>query len=341
MSANVNLNLHGDVTKPLEKATEGTTKGLGRLFSCFFGKWEANNQRYQALSEAQTEQDCKAIQQGNALFRDGNFFSLPIVSTGSLILDAERSQKSQNLYGNLKVAYEVLKDIPDYEIPDEEVDPDFIARWRREAKVIGKEELQSTWGRILAEEIKTPGSISYRTLDIVKNMTVEEANLFVKVAPFVCDGRLIMKFPEKSTFIPYTYSDLCVLEACGLISGGVDDTKIRTIYEVTITKENTDHLHYVFLFNGLSVFSEVQNRKMSLSGSFLTKAAKELYGIVTCNKFPQEGIETLMNTIRVEGKQEGKITAYLSNKRVLNFTHPLYERDLSKKISDLDELVSL
>jgi Protein of unknown function (DUF2806) len=69
-------------------------------------------------------------------------------------------------------------------VPDEKPDEDWIARFFDYAKNISSEQMQSLWGKILAGEIKQPGSFAVRTLDILRNISQQESELFVEVAQY-------------------------------------------------------------------------------------------------------------------------------------------------------------
>ncbi len=107
---------------------------------------------------------------GRADFQNGELVELDAtgLDTTALYLEHEAEQELENVAGNVNVALQVLKDVPDEQVADDDVSADFFARWRREAKVIGDSDLQEVWGRLLAEEIKKPESVSYRTIDVIK-----------------------------------------------------------------------------------------------------------------------------------------------------------------------------
>lgn len=139
--------------------------------------------------KAQAERDAKAIEAGETRF-DGTATS-PVLPMPNMspnvpleylpILEGHR-QESNNLNANLGIALSILADTEDDKISDEPVSPDWFARWRREAQVIGDHELQNLWGRILAEEVKKPQSISLITLDALKCVTSADAALFCNAA---------------------------------------------------------------------------------------------------------------------------------------------------------------
>lgn len=73
------------------------------------------------------------------------------------------------------------------EPPRRRVEEDWLSRWRDSAGEVSAEELQALWGRVLAGEVKSPGSFSLRTLEFLKNLSKEDAQRIEKLAPFIVD----------------------------------------------------------------------------------------------------------------------------------------------------------
>jgi uncharacterized repeat protein (TIGR03899 family) len=69
-------------------------------------------------------------------------------------------------------------------VPEERPDDDWVTRFFDSAQDIRSTQMQELWGRILAGEIKKPGSYSLRTLEFVKNLTKQEAEVLEKLGRF-------------------------------------------------------------------------------------------------------------------------------------------------------------
>jgi hypothetical protein len=85
-------------------------------------------------------------------------------------------------------------------VPEERPDPDWVARFFGSAEDITSQQLQELWGRILAGEIRKPGSYSLCTLQLVRNINQEDAELFERV------GRLALR-PGAVAMIPVEDKD--------------------------------------------------------------------------------------------------------------------------------------
>lgn len=85
------------------------------------------------------------------------------------------------------------------------------------AKDVRDEEAFAYWGKLLANEIRRPGSISVKTLDILRTFDSKNAESFSKIAPFIL-----------ADFIPETDFEFCnvsvydfnILESFGLFFSG-------------------------------------------------------------------------------------------------------------------------
>jgi hypothetical protein len=93
-------------------------------------------------------------------------------------IDYQQNKKQLNLETVTAFAAEELKN--EEPITDEPVDEDWTTRFFNIAEDISNEEMQALWGRILAGEIKKPKSYSLRTLELLKNLSKEEAECFMK-----------------------------------------------------------------------------------------------------------------------------------------------------------------
>ena len=103
-------------------------------------------------------------------------------------------------------------------------DSDWTARFFRIAEDITTEQMQALWGKVLAGEVKRPGSFSLRTLDILKNISQKEAETFVRVAQiaFLIENKTFVPNPDRYKFLQDHFGigflDLLLLREIGLLS---------------------------------------------------------------------------------------------------------------------------
>lgn len=124
---------------------------------------------------------------------------------------------------------------------DKQYSFDWFIRYYEASGNISDKEMQILWAKILAGEIEKPSSYSLRTLDVLRNMSKEEAECFVKI----CNASI--KIESKKYVIPadqdylskngIDYSDILMLEEIGLINSGSgihinDDLESNTEYKL-------------------------------------------------------------------------------------------------------------
>jgi hypothetical protein len=115
-------------------------------------------------------------------------------------------------------------------VSSELVDPDWFAEFVNNCQDVSNEDMQTVWAKVLAGELVRPGSFSKRTLNFVRLLSMDEANLFTRFCSFVwvVDG-----FREAQHFRPpgardeirrlgLSLDDLLRLHAIGLCHSPTD-----------------------------------------------------------------------------------------------------------------------
>ncbi|MBR1910809.1 MAG: DUF2806 domain-containing protein [Treponema sp.] len=157
----------------------------------------------------------------------------------------------------------------------EPVNPDLLARFIEAGQDVSDDDLQNLWAKILAGEIVKPKTCSLRTIDILKNMSKDEFDMFLKVCPFVMDDVI---FSDSHLLLDkgITTATILILDECGLL---IDTGLIRTV-QLTGKEEkifNTDK--YILL---------AKRRLPSMTSFFLTvypltESGRKLYSLSDCN----------------------------------------------------------
>ncbi len=150
---------------------------------------------------------------------------------------------------------------------------------------ISESQMQLIWGKILAGEIKEPGSFSIRTLDLLRKMSSDEANLFAKISPFI----LRCKGDSTGNLIDYFLMD--GLNGQLLKKYGIDFPKILLLNEAGLIIDNTwisfaieiepAQTEYISGITGKIAVKNLgtETYKLSHSAFLLTEAGKELWKI--------------------------------------------------------------
>ncbi|MFK2125286.1 DUF2806 domain-containing protein [Bacteroides fragilis] len=169
MGALIEINTDG-----LAKLGETICYGTG--LAAFGRKKMANAEAYAAIKQAETEVKVELLKlKGQEEI--ANYIS------------ARESRKMNNVKSVVEKATSHF--IEGEKVSDEPVNIDWTNRFFSIVEDISDETLQDIWGRILAGEVKQPNSFSLRTLDLLRNITKEEAELFVKASRFYIEKNFI------------------------------------------------------------------------------------------------------------------------------------------------------
>lgn len=220
-------------------------KGIGSLFR----PWQSRRdgfaaievKRAERLALAQAEVEAQRILRGDATYSleqrrlishaVSNAFSAPtedpaIDDASAQILEgvgaaivADTIRKEVNVTKALLFAEEALADAngtPSDESPSNE----WFTRWRESAGQVSTEEVQELWGRVLAGELKKPGAFSLRTLDFVRNLDKNDAELLARIAQYRIDDCVFI--PEDKDFFStrqLNFDRMLDLQELGVIAG--------------------------------------------------------------------------------------------------------------------------
>ncbi|MCA7990414.1 DUF2806 domain-containing protein [Burkholderia cepacia] len=219
-------------------------KGIGSLLKPWQtrrdGRAETTNRAEEMLLLAQAERDASDVRAGKKkVHREGKRVLLleqnaevvdgraePQLDIASVMGAASQARAAQAVLDEVNVAKSILHAESllhdDTQEPnDKPLNSDWLRNWRDGAARVSSDELQSLWGKILAGEVKTPGACSLRTLDFIKNLSVDEARQIEKVCPFVVDRLHIFKYGVigvKERGLDYGY--FMFLEELGLVNTG-------------------------------------------------------------------------------------------------------------------------
>ncbi len=150
---------------------------------------------------------------------------------------------------------------------------DWIHIYFESAKNTSDTYMQSVWAKVLAKELSEPNSFSYKTLDILKNMSVEEFVLFEKLTTLSVNNIIVSgEYLKRHGFY---WLNLQKLKEYGLIS--LDGS------ERTVTVNANDKSHQIINNQFVLLFQNEANNKYEkqVECYLLTNVAKELLKIVS------------------------------------------------------------
>lgn len=213
------------------KLIEVIAKGIGTAWNPIQIRLEASAKAYEIKKIAEavnsTNDAQKSIEYngGNlTVISDKGYFPTEVYAELSTrITDRtmyQQAKKQLNLENTIYFAKEEF--ISGETVSNEPLDDDWITRFFNIAEDINNEQMQHLWGRILAGEVKQPKSFSLRTLEVLRNLSPAEAEIFHKVSQYAIEdsaGHFIIKdlnYLEKNFDIKF--SDLLLLTDLGLLS---------------------------------------------------------------------------------------------------------------------------
>lgn len=162
--------------------------------------------------------------------------------------------KAANFLHVAELADQVFKqDYQNKADENQKYDFDWYMRFYDIVGNISDEEMQALWARILAGEIHRKGTYSLQLLDILKNFTQKQAELFNRVCShcFISgDNVYIPNDNEYLQFANITYRDILDLDALGLInSSGTTSLSVKVQPDRPALFGN-DMLRMVIEYNG-------------------------------------------------------------------------------------------
>lgn len=282
LAKEINLSLVNlpNIKFDFNKLIDPTAKGLNKIFDTIWGEKHANKIRHILLTEAQTKADIELINAGVATYDpEEKTVTKNTEAIKNLLVSAIQDEEIINLLQCSRQAAKYLEEISD----DVEISQDFINRWRNEAKLISSDELQSIFGGILASEMNHPGNISLRTLDIVKNLSKEEAEHFLLASKSILWGKFIYDTPDRH-IIYAQLNDTGLLRKNSVINYGSGTTGWPQKY-FNINNENKE-CTYIETSQDIFVLDGNASINISSKGIHLSKAGQELYRAMQLDEQP-------------------------------------------------------
>lgn len=210
----------------------------------------------------------------------------------------QEMKKQQNIDSVVGVAYSRLERVTS--VSNIPVDSDWISEFFDNVANVSNEKMQILWGKILAGEVENPGQFSKRTLDSLKKLTQNEAEMFREYAKFVMSCPLEFQNDPKTNdyFIPaekrlvqkynIKFPTIIFLNDAGLLTY---DNAISA--GPTIPSQGVGHLYY----RGCPAI-EFTNSRTEQVGLYkgvylLTSVGKELLSVIE-NSQDVEDIQTYL-----------------------------------------------
>ena len=291
MDVNVTLDVPA-----MGKLLDYSASGVGAIAGSWLGPWMAERRGEVKRIEARAKADSiRELAQAKA---DAHKLAkVTEIEISEMVAERIQYQETKRL-GNIRAVVELAaEELGDDEVPDQEPDHDWAARFFNYVQDISSEELQVLWSRVLAGKVRNRGSVSVHALSILRNMDRDTAEIFQRlcslcaVVPQLNDVRVLSLGGNANTNALHRYglqfSVLNILNEHGLI---IADYHSRQDYRLGLTRKISWHGDdYYFLLLKSNVREWMLLHPMELPknaehlwmhGVSLTSAGRDLMPVV-------------------------------------------------------------
>ena len=204
----------------VEKLIDYVASGIGAIAGPMLAFYKAKPLAEVKRIEAQGNADSlKIIADAQAdakkLFIDDNTQEQTKLDISSSNINQTIEFQGKKRLGNIQaVVHGAAEKLQGKEVPNHEPDHDWIARFFSNAQDVSSKDMQKLWSKVLTGEVEKPGRTSLRTLDILKNMTKWDAEMFEDICTFVISDFI---FAENKTVMENTYGKILHLANINLM----------------------------------------------------------------------------------------------------------------------------
>ena len=294
---------------PIDKLIDVVSSSVGRLSKSYFDKKDAETKAYEIrkLAEARAEEMkimSNAVREnfqitGGIEYKDEKiaisspkyfpietkqidctpFENNDLQERTAQRINYQENRKQLNIENVTAFAAEELQN--EQPIDNNPIDEDWTTRFFNIAEDISSEEMQALWGKILAGEIKQPKSYSLRTLEILKNLSKEEAEVFMKFAQakVTANRHQFIYNPNNGKLIEekfnITFSDRLLLTELGLIS-----SENNLEFSLSVQKGTSGKALFNYGSKGILLERQVDTPKQAIEVLLFTKTGLELSRLI-------------------------------------------------------------
>lgn len=239
--------------------------------------------------EAKAEADAQIIR------IEGDIAAMEVARRASERITHRELRRQENIDAIVGGALEELQAGGDDNVSDDPVDEDWTARFFDRCQDIGQEQMQSLWSRLLAGEVRQPGSFSPRTLETAGLLTTRDAHLFTLFCGYVWDNNveLIHLYTGDTDEVlaknGIHFRDLLHLQVIGLVETG-------PLIGLDFKERNLINLWY---FGRIFGFERIRDTQLKVR--ILTNVGVELSRV--CGAEPdEEYLDALFSSLHQQGR---------------------------------------
>lgn len=293
MGCLINLN----ITEPITELIKVASKGIGTLY-------EPRQITKKAEAEAKALEITERSKTNAEIERRERLSESDIRIQNRLM--AQERMRQKNIDDVVDIAAYQLKD--EREVPKDKVSVDWATRFFNTVQDISEDELKLIWGKLLAGEVKSPGSYSLRTLELLKNLTTYEALLFAdasKLALTRSHGVSIIQSELINQKFGLTFDKILILTDAGLIKP-IIDTAI-------VLEPSNEKYHFAFTFGSYAVRA-ILKTELDLPSYIYTTTGSQIYKLIENQEHDLDYLRKVLKSVSTENVrfQVYKITKWNS-----------------------------
>ena len=276
MDSLVNIN----ITEPITELVKVVSNGIGTLY-------EPKRIRKKAEAEAKALEITERSRTNAEIERRERLSESDIRIQNRLLAQERKRQK--NIDDIVVIAANQLKGAR--EVPKDKVSVDWATRFFNTVQDISEDEMKLIWGKLLAGEVETPGSYSLRTLELLKNLSSDEARLFSEVSNLALrrvNEVLIIRRDNINEEYGFSFDNILALTDAGLIKPILNTAMVLDptteegdfILEFVkyvvkaVIKDTVTIPSYIYTNAGVQIFKFIDNQEPDLD--YLKKVLKSV-----------------------------------------------------------------
>lgn len=319
------------LSQPLTKLLEVIEKGVGAISRPYLIRKTADAKAYELRTIAEAQAQTRGLL-SQSEYVDGWISVRSMEQNTDAPALSERAEartqfKELSAQANVEaVCAEAANAMStDEAVPEVNVEPDWVTRFFRLAEEVNSEEMQQIWGRILAGEVRSPGSISLRTLEALRNISRVEAELFCRLGQLAIDANgkrePMVISPENFLKDIYglSYQDILALRELGLVHSD-------QFLQWEIEPKGSGTMWFDYADHAIVMKWEKPTGKIGIPVMVLTKTGRELLPLVTV-RFDQAYAEKFCSLLKRAGCTflYGPITERLANGVSMAWSRPILD----------------
>lgn len=180
------------ISEPLTRLIEVIAQGVGAVSAPYLTRQNANAKAHEIRAIAAALKEVGELQRLPVHYQDGALEIWQKPEDSQLLLepqsaddrthsrlDYQERKRQANIESVTSIAAAELAE--EDSVAEDSPDEDWVNRFFSSAQDVSLAEIQVLWGRILAGEIRRPGTYSLRTLDLIRNLSKHEAEIIALV----------------------------------------------------------------------------------------------------------------------------------------------------------------